>query len=172
MLCRPELRHFYLLSHTSDHNSYGRARARKTAKPRLSADTSDVWEDRPAAALALHNTAPMPTRTSTVALLAVLVLGFASTSSAQQTPPPFKAKPPAPGLQPATQTTVPTYDLTFGYQVLHVPDTWFPFGLNVDGARNFGALSLLGDVGWAFKSEDDVKTHVWHFAAGPELGTA
>jgi hypothetical protein len=109
----------------------------------------------------------MPTQTSTVVLAAALVIGIASASSAQQAPPPFKAKPPAPGLQPATQTTTPTYDLTFGYQFLHVPDTWFPFGLNVDGARNFGALSLLGDIGWALKSEDDVTTHVWTFGAGP-----
>jgi hypothetical protein len=111
----------------------------------------------------------MPTQTSTVVLAATLVLGIASASSAQQAPPPFKAKPPAPGLQPATQTTTPTYDITYGYQLLHVPDTWFPFGLNVDAARNFGALSLVGEVGWAFKSEDDVSNHVWHFGAGPRV---
>jgi hypothetical protein len=67
--------------------------------------------------------------------------------------------------------------MTFGYQALHVPDQWFPFGLNVDGARNFGAFSLVGEVGWALTTDDgedddndefdaDVSQHLWHFAAG------
>jgi hypothetical protein len=54
-----------------------------------------------------------------------------------------------------------------GYQVLHVPDQTFPFGLNVDGAANFGAAGLVAELGWALDTGDDVTSHVFNIGAGP-----
>jgi hypothetical protein len=86
---------------------------------------------------------------------AALILGFASTGFSQTTAP----------------ANTPTFELSAGYQYLHVPDQNFPFGLAVDGAKHFGPLGLVGEVGWARHSDDDfgadVSTNMFHFAAGP-----
>jgi hypothetical protein len=97
----------------------------------------------------------MLTRTFKVILPTVLVLGFASTGFSQ----------------PAATTDTPTYELSAGYQFLHLPDQNFPFGLAIDGARHFGRIGLVGEVGWSRDSEDelgvDLTTNMFHFAAGP-----
>jgi hypothetical protein len=86
---------------------------------------------------------------------AVLVLGFASTGFSQTTAP----------------ANAPTFELSAGYQFLHLPDQNFPFGVAVDGARHWGPLGLAAEVGWARHSDDDfgaeVSTNMFHFAAGP-----
>jgi opacity protein-like surface antigen len=66
----------------------------------------------------------------------------------------------------------PTFEISGGYQLLHVPDQTFPFGLNVDGAWNpTGSLGLVGEIGFALDSEDednvDVDTTVWNLGVGP-----
>src|SRR5262245_1908966 len=103
-------------------------------------------------------------RAFTFSLPAVLVLCSAIAATAQQQPPP--AQRPAP--QPASTTTgTPTYELTGGYQYLHVPDQNFPFGLNVDGARHYGSLGLVAEVGWAHGSNDeagvDSSFNAWNY---------
>jgi len=48
----------------------------------------------------------------------------------------------------------------------------FPFGLNLDGAINTNkAFGVAGEVGWAMKKIDDVRFHVWNFAAGPRFNS-
>jgi hypothetical protein len=65
----------------------------------------------------------------------------------------------------------PSFELSGGYQMLHIPDQTFPFGLNVDAAKHFGQLGLVAEVGFAFDSEDisgveDVDATAWNFGAG------
>ena len=83
------------------------------------------------------------------------MLGFASTGFSQ----------------PAITTTNPTYELSAGYQFLHVPDQSFPFGFAIDGARHYGRFGLAADIGWSQHSDDelgtDLSTNMFHFAAGP-----
>jgi hypothetical protein len=107
----------------------------------------------------------MTKRLVTLAAAAVVLLGLTVPAQAQA---------------PAT-TTTPTFELGAGYTLLRageicddgvltevcVPDRTFPFGLAVDAARNFGALGIVGEVGWSYDSEDDASFHVWTFAAGP-----
>jgi hypothetical protein len=72
-------------------------------------------------------------------------------------------------------TTAPTFELTGGYQFLRAgEDLNFPFGLNVDAAWSYRSnLSLVGEIGWAFKTEDsvlvddDINLHEWTFGVGP-----
>jgi len=70
----------------------------------------------------------------------------------------------------AQQPSVPTFELSGGYQIFHVPDQTFPFGLNVDAARNYGALGLVGEVGFAYDSEEigalDLSATAWNFGVG------
>jgi hypothetical protein len=79
---------------------------------------------------------------------------------------------------------MPTWETSAGYQYLWVkadsPDdtegttddsgTSFPFGLAVDGVRNFGAFGIVAEGGWSFKTEgedpDDFVLNVWHAAGG------
>ena len=95
----------------------------------------------------------MSIRALNLVMSTLLVLGFASTAAAQ----------------PAAST--PTYELSAGYQFLHVPDQNFPFGAAVEGIRHFGPFGLVGEVGWSFDSDDelgvDLSTNVVHIAAGP-----
>ena len=99
----------------------------------------------------------MRTRALTV-FVPVLVLCAAATAGAQQ--------PPAAGATAGT----PTFELSGGYQLLHVPDRTFPFGLNVDAARHYGALGLVGELGFAHVSEDDTERKegatAWNIGAG------
>jgi hypothetical protein len=110
-----------------------------------------------------------------VAAVAAFVTGLAASTSAQ-TPAGGSTTPggnaSASSRQPAADantstTTAPTWETTFGYQVLHVPDRTFPFGLNVDGARNFGPIGIVADLGWARDSQDGLTSNYWNFAAGP-----
>jgi hypothetical protein len=84
------------------------------------------------------------------------VLVAAATATAQQ---------PAPA-----STGTPTYELSGGYQLLHVSDSMFPFGLNVDGARHYGNLGLVGEIGFAMDSEEeagiDADATAWNFGVG------
>ena len=81
------------------------------------------------------------------AVLAALQCGdcdsAASASGARPAPPP----PYAPGT--------PTYEMTGGYQLLHLRDTTFPFGLNVDGARHYGLSGQVAEIGFAIDSKDE-----------------
>jgi hypothetical protein len=85
-------------------------------------------------------------------------------------------------------TTRPTYEFSLGYQWLHtgafcaafdasdcVEDQAkdFPFGVVADGVRNWGALGLVGEVGWSRKDEspsdpfaDQLTTDHVHYGAG------
>jgi hypothetical protein len=77
---------------------------------------------------------------------------------------------PARAQSPAPTPPYPRFEVTGGYQFLHVPDFNFPFGLNVDGAWNGSkALGLAGEVGWATGSEDDVRLHAWTIGVGPRF---
>jgi Outer membrane protein beta-barrel domain len=97
----------------------------------------------------------MSIRALNLVVSAVLVLGFASTGFSQ----------------PAAGTDAPTFELSAGYQFLHLPDQNFPFGLAVDGARHYGQFGLVGEIGWSRDSDDelgvDLTTNMFHFAAGP-----
>jgi outer membrane protein with beta-barrel domain len=101
---------------------------------------------------------------------AVLVLCTAASVAAQQAPP---ARPlPPRGPLPVTRTAQPTFELSGGYQLLHLPDQTFPFGLNVDAAKHYGAFGLVAEVGFAHDSEDiaggtgDASATAWNFGAG------
>jgi hypothetical protein len=110
----------------------------------------------------------MWTRTFKVWFAAALVLGVAATATAQQQPPPARAAAP-PAQAPAAIGT-PTYELTGGYQLLHVSDSWFPFGLNVDAARHYGSLGLVAEIGFAIDSEEEagieLSSTAWNFGVG------
>jgi hypothetical protein len=101
----------------------------------------------------------MSIRAMNFILAAGLMLGVASSAAAQ-----------AAGTGTSTN---PTFELSAGYQFLHVPDESFPFGLNVDGMRHFGPLGLVAEAGWAHDSDSDdsidadFSANVWNFGAGP-----
>jgi hypothetical protein len=48
--------------------------------------------------------------------------------------------------------------------------TQFPFGLAVDGSRNFGAFGIVAEGGWSIRSEgddpDDILFNFWHAGGG------
>ena len=71
------------------------------------------------------------------------------------------------GVHSTGTNLAPTWDTSLGYQLLHVPEQTFPFGLNVDGARNFGPWSIAAEAGWAFDTSDDASYHVFNVGAGP-----
>jgi hypothetical protein len=80
--------------------------------------------------------------------------------------------------QASLTTNSPSYELSAGYQFLHLPDMNFPFGLGIDGAMHFGRLGLVAEGGWAMHSTSDddatvggaeVTTQMWHLAAGPRF---
>lgn len=88
---------------------------------------------------------------------ALFLLGFASAAAAQT---------------PSTATAMPTFDLSAGYQFLHVPDQNFPLGFNIDGARYFtNGLGVVGELGWAHDSDDsfgvDASTNYFNIGVGP-----
>jgi hypothetical protein len=109
----------------------------------------------------------MSTHAYTIPILTVCIAGLAATAAAQT---PAIGQPPALAQSQtgAFQTTsTPTWETSAGYQVLFVPDETFPFGLNVDGARNFGPLGIAAELGWAYRSQDDEGISLWNFGAGP-----
>jgi len=69
-------------------------------------------------------------------------------------------------------TTMPTWDLSAAYQALHSQDNTLPYGLNLDGARNFGPLSAVAELGWNYDREDTIEggtsnLNTINFAGGP-----
>lgn len=122
-----------------------------------------------------------------IATTAALVFGLATFASAQ-TPQPAPTTPATPTTTTQTQTTpgqtgpgagenftgtttTPTWEVSFGYQAVRGSDQTFPFGLNVDGARNFGTWGLVGELGFARDSTDvlgsDINMTLWNVGAGP-----
>jgi hypothetical protein len=114
----------------------------------------------------------MSTRSVSTAILVFACLaGMSARAGAQGAQPAPRPAQPAAAQAPAT-LTFPTFELSGGYQFLKVPDDEFPFGLNVDGAWNFNeAFGVVGEIGWAFMSDDsddvDVDSHAWTFGVGP-----
>lgn len=106
----------------------------------------------------------MFTRAVRVTSLAVaMLLGITLQARAQQAP----AQP-----QPSLTSAAPKWEVTGGYQLLHVPEQTFPFGLNLDGAWNLSPnFGLVAEGGWAMKSEDedgvDADLHAWTIGVGP-----
>jgi Outer membrane protein beta-barrel domain len=105
----------------------------------------------------------------TLAAAAAVLFGATATASAQGS---------------AGTTTNPTYELSAGYQLFHAgkvcnndpvtetcsADRTFPLGVAVDAARNFGAFGVVGEVGFAFDSEEsageEFNFNTWHLAGG------
>jgi hypothetical protein len=110
----------------------------------------------------------MRTRSFKIWFAAAIVLGVAATATAQQQPPP--ARSAAPPAQAPVAIGTPTYELTGGYQLLHIRDSMFPFGLNVDGARHYGSFGLVAEIGFALDSEEEagieLSSTAWNFGAG------
>jgi hypothetical protein len=62
--------------------------------------------------------------------------------------------------------------LSAAYQALHSNDNTLPYGLNLDGARNFGPFSAVAELGWNYDRQDtfeggDVNLNTINFAGGP-----
>jgi hypothetical protein len=95
--------------------------------------------------------------------IAAFVVTFV-TPTYTQTP---AATPPQAGAHPTGTSLDPKWDVTLGYQLLHVPDQTRPFGLNVDGAVNFGAASLVAEAGWSLDTGDSITSHLFNIGAGP-----
>ena len=118
----------------------------------------------------------MTNRVLTLGLAAAVLFGATATASAQGG---------------TGTTTEPTFELSAGYQLFRAgrvcdddpleevcaPNRTYPFGLAIDAARNFGAFSVVGEIGWAFDSDSfddglegtddgDLKFNTWHFAGG------
>jgi hypothetical protein len=110
----------------------------------------------------------MWTRGLNVGFPVLLLLCAATTAGAQQ---PAAARPAPPPAQAGTPNT-PTYELSGGYQYLDVADQSFPFGLNVDGARHYGALGLVAEIGFAHDSEEagaglaEASATAWNLGVG------
>jgi hypothetical protein len=123
----------------------------------------------------------MSIRKLNLTICTVLLLGFASNVSAQGATSPGTtsqgaasqdaAPQGAPAQGAALTTSSPTYELSAGYQFLHVPDQTFPFGLALDGAWHSGQFGMVAEAGWARHSDDDnggdLSTNMFHIAAGP-----
>jgi hypothetical protein len=113
----------------------------------------------------------MTKRVVTLAMAAVVVLGFSGRASAQLT------------------ATMPTFELSAGYQLVRAGEICgefegteectsgdtLPFGLAVDAVRNYGALGIVAEGGWSFDSRDitilgdetiNQKTNLFHLAGG------
>ena len=81
-----------------------------------------------------------------------------------------QAKPAQPGPYPPPAPPYPRFEVSGGYQMLHVPDQTFPFGLNIDGAINSSKLfGIAGEVGWATDKVADTRVHVWNLGVGPRI---
>jgi hypothetical protein len=88
----------------------------------------------------------------------------------------------------AGTTNMPTFELSAGYQLLRAGEICFdddeddcdssrnyPLGFAVDAMRNYGAMGILGEVGWSRDSDDgvdafdepfSVSSNLFHYAAG------
>ena len=96
-----------------------------------------------------------------LSIIAALSIGLVTPSYAQT------SSPAAAGAHSTGTSLTPVWDASLGYQLLHVPDQTFPFGLNVDGARNFGPWALAAEMGWAYDKSDNVSYHMFNVGAGP-----
>ncbi len=87
---------------------------------------------------------------------------------------------PALAQSPAPTPEYPRFEVSGGYQVLHVGELGvsdsqtFPFGLNVDGAINMNkTFGVAGEVGWALDSVDlgteSERVHAWTIGVGPRI---
>jgi hypothetical protein len=112
----------------------------------------------------------MWTRAFNISFAVALVLGAAATATAQQQPPPAGSTAVPAQAQAPVASDTPTFELSGGYQLLHVRDSMFPFGLNVDGARYYGNLGLVAEIGFAIDSEEeaglDLSSNAWNFGVG------
>jgi len=103
---------------------------------------------------------------SRIACLAVGIFLSTAVSALAQ------AKPAQPGPYPPPPPPYPRFEVTGGYQLLHIPDQTIPFGLNIDGAWNRSKMiGFVGEVGWATDSEFDVRFNFWNFGAGPRFNS-
>ena len=125
----------------------------------------------------------MPTKTIRFVTATALVVGLATAVHAQslQQPPanpggfsrPVVQEPPPSktggSLTTPGTTVAPTWELSAGYQTLHVPDNTYPFGLNVDGAKNFRSMSIVAELGWLYDNDDTIDTtlNAINFGGGP-----
>jgi hypothetical protein len=122
----------------------------------------------------------------TLAATATVLFGLTASASAQ-------ARPAGAQTTSATTTTMPSFELAAGYQLLHTgqvcsdnavqqtcaPSRTYPFGLAIDAVKNHGAFGIVGEGGWAYKSDSedipdlaggtttlDLKVNTWHVAGG------
>jgi len=97
------------------------------------------------------------TSTRVSAFVATLVLGGALVAS------------------PASAQTRPSVSVGIGYQLLHIPDETYPFGINVDVNAPFGdaGLSWVADIGYARDQQDIAGfsglLEFWSFGGGVRL---
>jgi hypothetical protein len=58
--------------------------------------------------------------------------------------------------QAAAQPMPRAVDVSVGYQVLHIPDETFPFGINIDASGRIGmGLKAVGEFGWARDQQNE-----------------
>jgi len=114
----------------------------------------------------------------------LLAMSIATTASAQGQPGAAQTPPSATA---ATASDRPTFELGLGYQVVRAGEICFdedeedcgssqtfPLGFAVDGVRNFGALGVVGEVGWSRHSDDlsialdqaSLSQNAFHYAGG------
>src|SRR5215212_10190860 len=101
----------------------------------------------------------------TLAAAALLAHPLPASAQAQPAPP----APPKPVVITSETTTRPSWEFGLGYQWLRTgtfcaafdasdctddnPKT-FPVGVMLDGVRNFGAIGIVGEVGWSHDDQD------------------
>jgi hypothetical protein len=138
-------------------------------------------------------------KTAVLALAAILSLNASSAQAQAQAPAgtgstttqttTTSTKTTQTTAIPSTGTTTqPTYEFSLGYQWLRTgafcaafdesdctseDAKSFPFGVVADGVRNWGAVGLVGEVGWSRKDEnpsdpfsDQLTTDHVHYGAG------
>jgi hypothetical protein len=62
--------------------------------------------------------------------------------------------------------------VSFGYQLLHIPDETFPLGFNLDASGTMSnGVGLVGEVGWSKDDQDELGVggtlNFVHYGAGP-----
>ena len=127
-------------------------------------------------------------RTRVLILGLLLTTGAASSAAAQAQPATPQVSGGLVQTPPATGTDErPTFEVGLGYQLLRAGELCFddddddcassqtfPLGFAIDGVRNFGALGLVGELGWSRDSEDvldgldeaSFSQNIFHYAAG------